>query len=213
MNKHVKLFEEWDSMQNVSEAADPISTQEKVRKFLEGEGYEVSGSGTTLSIDLPNQTKVIPPKMQKAINSIKKIAKDGDMMAVKTSVGYYMGNGISFIFTVYPSKLRKAYHVAASANVESILTNGLEPRNASAHSDQFGSSVGDSNTEQTYNAAFVVGSKKGVKMVQDLFDIQDPVVLEIDTKGLNLWEDPLMPKEARSAVSYETIPAENIKRA
>ena len=211
--KHIKLFEEWNSAESLNEAADPISTQDKVRKFLEGEGYEVQGSGASLMVDLPDQTKVIPPKMQKAINKVKKIAKNGDMMAVKTNVGFYMGNGIKFIFTVRKANLRKAYHVAAAANVESILANGLEPRNAAAHSDQFGSSAGDSDTEQTYKAAFVVGSKQGVKMVKDLFDIKDPVVLQIDTKGLNLWEDPLMRPESKSAVSYETIPANKIKKA
>ena len=205
--KYVKLFEEF-----IIEGADPAGTQDKVRAFLEKEGYEVSGSGTSLSVKLPNQTKVIPPAMQKAIKKIKKIASGGDMMAVKTNVGYYMGNGVKFIFSTNPTKLRKAYHVAAAADVDSILANGLEPRSAAAHSGQFGSSAGDSETEQTYKAAFVVGSKKGVSMVQDLFDIKDPVVLQIDTKGLSFFEDPLMRPEAKSAVTYNTIPADRITR-
>lgn len=213
--KYLKLYEQFSTnmAEAINEAADPAGTQEKVRKFLEKEGYEVSGSGASLSVKLPNQTKVIPPDIQKAINKVKKIAKNGDMMAVKTNVGYYMGNGVKFIFSVSPASIRKAYHVAAAADVESILANGLEPRNAAAHSDQFGSSAGDADTQQTYKAAFVVGSKQGVKMVKDLFAIKDPVVLEIDPKGLNFFEDPLMRPEAKSAVTYETIPADRIKKA
>lgn len=211
--KKIKLYEEWNSIERLNEAADPISTQDKVRKFLEGEGYEVTGSGPYLNVALASDAKVVPPKMQKAINKIMKIAKDGSMMAYQTSVGYLNSNSVMFIFSVRKANLRKAYHVAAAANVESILANGLEPRNAELHSDQFRQSLGNQNTEQTYKAAFVVGSKKGVKMVKDLFDIKDPVVLEIDTKGLNLWEDPLMRPESKSAVSYETIPANKIKRA
>jgi len=213
--KYLKLYEQFltSGVEQINEAADPVKTQDKVRSFLEKEGYEVSGSGATLEVKLPNRTKVIPPKMQKDINKIIKLAKNGDMMAVKTNVGYYMGNSVRFIFSVNQASLRKAYHVAAAADVESILANGLEPRNAAAHSDQFGSSAGDSDTTQTYKAAFVVGSKQGVKMVQDLFAIKDPVVLEIDPKGLNFFEDPLMRPEAKSAVTYETIPADRIKRA
>lgn len=213
--KYLKLYEHFSTneVEPINEAVNPVGTQEKVRKFLEKEGYEVSGSGASLSVKLPNQTKVIPPDMQKAINKIKKIAKNGDMMAIKTNVGFYMGNGIKFIFSVYSASPRKAYHVAAAADVESILANGLEPRSAAAHSDQFGSSAGDSDTEQTYKAAFIVGSKQGVKMVKDLFAIKDPVVLEIDPKGLNFFEDPLMRPEAKSAVTYETIPADRIKKA
>lgn len=213
--KYVKLYEQFltSDIEQINEAANPVGTQDKVRSFLEKEGYEVSGSGTTLEVKLPNQTKAIPPKMQKAINKVIKLAKNGDMMAVKTNVGYYMGNSVRFIFSVNQARVRKAYHVAAAADVESILANGLEPRNAAAHSDQFGSSAGDADTIQTYKAAFVVGSKQGVKMVQDLFAIKDPVVLEIDPKGLNFFEDPLMRPEAKSAVTYETIPADRIKRA
>lgn len=214
MMKYVKLYEQFfDDANQLNESADPPGTQEKVRKFLEKEGYEVTVSGTKLYIDLGEQVDVVPPDMQKAINGVKKLAKNGDMMAVKTNVGYYMGNSVTFIFSTNKSRLRKAYHVAAAANVESILANGLEPRNAAAHSNQFGSSAGDANTEQTYKAAFVVGSKKGIKMVQDLFAINDPVVLEIDPKGLSFFEDPLMPDDAKSAVTYETIPADRIKKA
>lgn len=205
--RHLQLFEQF-----IGEAVDPVGTQEKVRKFLEGEGYEVEGSGAKLSIKLPNQTKEIDPKMQKTIDKVKKIAKNGDMMAVKTNVGYYMGNGVSFIFSIYGANLRKAFHVTSAANVDSILANGLEPREASEHSNEFGSSAGDASTEQTYRAICVVGSKKGVKIVQDLFDIKDPVVLQIDPKGLNFYEDPLMPRDAKGAVTYETIPAERITR-
>lgn len=213
--KYLKLYEQFltRDFEQINEAADPVRTQDKVRSFLEKEGYEVGGSVTTLEVKLPAQTKAISPKMQKTIDKVIKLAKNGDMIAVKTNVGYYMGNAVRFIFSVYGANLRKAYHVAAAADVESILTNGLEPRNAAAHSDQFGSSAGDSNTTQTYKAVFVVGSKRGVKMVQDLFAIKDPVVLEIDPKGLNFFEDPLMRPEAKSAVIYETIPADRIKRA
>lgn len=81
--KHLQLFEQF-----INEAADPVSTQEKVRKFLEGEGFKVEGYGAKLNIDLGKQVKEIPSNVQKAIDKVKKIAKNGDMMAIKTSVGH-----------------------------------------------------------------------------------------------------------------------------
>lgn len=191
---------------------DPIRTMEKVKAYLESEGETVEERGSKLVIGLPNQTKALPPKYKKIIQKVIKMS-EGNMVAVKEATGYYMGNSLGFIFPTSQARLRKAYHVASAQSVDTILKNGLEPREAQAHSDQFGSSLGNSDMEQTYRAAFVVGSKKGIKIVKDLFSIQDPVVLEIDPKGIQFWEDPLMPKDAKSALTFQTIPADRIKRA
>ena len=205
--KHVKKYTQF-----LNEAhGDPIRTMEKVKAYLEAEGEEVNEYGGHLTIDLPNQTKTLPPKYKKIIQKVIKMS-EGNMVAVRDATGYYMGNSIAFIFPVYKTTLRKAYHVASAQTVDTILQRGLEPRSAQDHSDEFGSSLGNKNMEQTYKAAFVVGSKKGVKIVQDLFDIKDPVVLEIDPKGIKFWEDPLMPKDAKSALTFQTIPADRIKR-
>lgn len=205
--KHVKKY-----IQFVNEAhGDPIRTMEKVKTYLESEGETVEVQGSKLIIELPNQTKALPPKYKKIIQKVIKMS-EGNMVAARDATGYYMGNSIAFIFPVYQTNLRKAYHVASAQYVDTILQRGLEPRSAQEHSDQFGSSLGNKNMEQTYKAAFVVGSKKGVKIVQDLFSIKDPVVLEIDPKGIQFWEDPLMPKDAKSALTFQTIPADRIKR-
>lgn len=205
--KHIKEYNQF-----VNEAhGDPVRTMDKVKTYLEAEGETVEDSGSKLIIDLPDQTKVLPPKYNKIIQKVIKMS-EGNMVAVRSSTGYYSGNAIAFIFPVYGARLRKAYHVASAQYVDTILQNGLEPRSAQDHSDQFGSSAGNRNMEQTYKAAFVVGSKKGVKIVQDLFSIKDPVVLEINPKGLQFWEDPLMPKEAKSALTFQTIPADRISK-
>lgn len=205
--KHVKKY-----IQFVNEAhGDPIRTMDKVKSYLESEGETVEVQGSKLIIELPNQTKALPPKYKKIIQKVIKMS-EGNMVAARDATGYYMGNSIAFIFPVYQTNLRKAYHVASAQYVDTILQRGLEPRSAQEHSDQFGSSLGNKNMEQTYKAAFVVGSKKGVKIVQDLFSIKDPVVLEIDPKGIQFWEDPLMPKDAKSALTFQTIPADRIKR-
>jgi hypothetical protein len=190
---------------------DPVKTMEKVKAYLEAEGETVEVSRTKLSIPLPNQTKALPPKYKKIIQKVIKMS-EGNMVAVKEATGYYMGNSLGFIFPTSQARLSKAYHVASAQYVDTILKNGLEPREAQAHSDQFGSSLGNSDMEQTYRAAFVVGSKAGIKIVKDLFKIQDPVVLEIDPKGLGFWEDPLMPKDAKSALTFQTIPGDRIKK-
>ena len=205
--KHIKEYSKF-----VNEAhGDPIRTMEKVKAYLETEGETVREYKQYLTIELPNETKTLPPKYNKIIQKVIKMS-EGNMVAVQEATGYYSGNSIAFIFPVYKTNLRKAYHVASAQSVDTILQRGLEPREAQAHSDQFGSSLGNKNMEQTYKAAFVVGSKKSVKIVQDLFSINDPVVLEIDPKGLQFWEDPLMPKEAKSALTFQTIPADRIKR-
>lgn len=205
--KHLKQYTQF-----VNEAhGDPVRTMDKVKSYLESEGETVEDSGSKLIIDLPDQTKVLPPKYNKIIQKVIKMS-EGNMVAVRSSTGYYSGNAIAFIFPVYKTNLRKAYHVASAQSVDTILQRGLEPRSAQDHSDQFGSSLGNKNMEQTYKAAFVVGSKKGVKTVQDLFSIKDPVVLEIDPKGLQFWEDPLMPKDAKSALTFQTITPDRIKR-
>ena len=205
--KHVKEYNQF-----VNEAhGDPIRTMDKVKTYLESEGETVEVRGSKLVIELPNQTKVLPPKYKKIIQKVIKMS-DGNMVAARDATGYYMGNSIAFIFPVRKANLRKAYHVASAQYVDTILQNGLQPRTAQEHSDEFGSSLGNKNMEQTYKAAFVVGSKKGVKIVQDLFDIKDPVVLEIDPKGIQFWEDPLMRPEAKSALTFQTIPGDRIKR-
>ena len=205
--KHIKEYGKF-----VNEAhGDPIRTMEKVKAYLEAEGETVREYKQYLTIDLPNETKTLPPKYNKIIQKVIKMS-EGNMVAARDATGYYMGNSIAFIFPIYKTNLRKAYHVASAQYVDTILQRGLEPRSAQDHSDQFGSSLGNKNMEQTYKAAFVVGSKKGVKIVQDLFSIKDPVVLEIDPRGLQFWEDPLMPKEAKSALTFQTIPADRIKK-
>jgi len=205
--KHIKEYSKF-----VNEAhGDPIRTMEKVKAYLEAEGETVREYKQYLTIELPNETKTLPPKYNKIIQKVIKMS-EGNMVAARDATGYYMGNSIAFIFPVYKTNLRKAYHVASAQYVDTILQRGLEPRSAQDHSDQFGSSLGNKNMEQTYKAAFVVGSKVGVKIVKDLFSIKDPVVLEIDPKGLQFWEDPLMPKEAKSALTFQTIPADRIKR-
>ena len=191
---------------------NPIKTKDVVQKYLESIGETVVDSGTRLDIELPNQIKALPSKYNKIIQKVIKMS-NGNMSAVQTAVGYYMGNSISFIFPIYEAKLRKAYHVASAQNVDSILQSGLEPRFAQEHSNEFGSSLGDRNMEQTYKAAFVVGSKPGVKIVTDMFNIPNPVILEIDTKGLEFWKDPLMPEDAKSALTFDKIPADRIKKA
>ena len=205
--KHVKEYNQF-----VNEAhGNPLRTMSKVKSYLEAEGEEVEERGSYLTIDLPDQIDALPPQYNKIIKNVIKMS-EGNMVAVKDATGYYMGNSIAFIFPTRKANLRKAYHVASSQYVDTILQKGLQPRTAQEHSDEFGSSLGNKNMEQTYKAAFVVGSKKGVKMVQDLFSIKDPVILEIDPKGIQFWEDPLMPKDARSALTFETIPGDRIKR-
>jgi len=205
--KHIKEYRKF-----INEAhGDPLRTMEKVKTYLESEGETVEESGSKLVIELPNQTKVLPPKYKKIIQKVIKMS-EGNMVAARDATGYYSGNSIAFIFPIYKANLRKGYHVASAQYVDTILQNGLQPRTAQEHSDQFGSSLGNYSMQQTYKAAFVVGTKKGVKMVQDLFDIKDPVVLEIDTKGLEFWEDPLMRPEAKSALTFQPIPADRIKK-
>jgi hypothetical protein len=191
--------------------ANPIKTKDAVQKYLESKGETLRTTNTTIIIDLGDDVKVVPPKYKKLIQTVIKMT-NGDMLAVREITGYVSGNAIRFIFPAYRANLRKAYHVANAQDVESILANGLEPREASAHSNQFGSSLGNSDWNQTYKAAFVVGTKAGVKIVKGLFPFQDPVLLEIDPKGLDFWVDPLMREESKSALTFDKIPAERIKR-
>jgi hypothetical protein len=75
--KHIKLFEQFIGEKNsqfVNEAhGDPIRTMEKVKAYLEAEGETVEVQGSKLIIELPNQTKALPPKYNKIIQKVIKM--------------------------------------------------------------------------------------------------------------------------------------------
>jgi len=181
-----------------------------VEKLLKKNNRTYTNYNNTLTVELPNDTKKLSSDDDKLIKESIKVA-DGKMLLVKSSVGYSSGNSLLFRFPYKKARVGKAYHITSKANVEDILKNGLKPKTAKEHSKSFGTTLGDSNNIQAYTAAFVIGGKGGIKVVKGMFNFKDPVLLEIDGKGLDFWEDPLMPDNAKSRLTFDVITPDRIK--
>jgi hypothetical protein len=176
----------------------------KVEQILSKNGIEYNTYNGTVSIPLPDSAKSIDSKMKKIIDQCTKVA-EGRMLLVKTNTGYSTGNGINFIFPSKAVRAKKAYHIANKKYVDDILKNGLKPMAAQDHSNEFRPSLGNATNEQVYKAVFLVKSKGAINKVINMFNIKDPVVLEVDLSGMEVYEDPLMPDFAKSIVTFDTV--------
>jgi len=136
---------------------------------------------------------------------IKYAKKDG--IAILVNLDVYTSN-VKKLNVLFPRKeinVRNVYHITSRKNVESILKNGLEVRAIQDHSNSF-----SGNKTATYKAVFGVYQSGGIKQVTNFFRFDDPVVLKIKPKAYTWYDDPLMPRDVPSILTYDNIKPEDI---
>lgn len=153
------------------------------------------------------------------LNSIREYGKkNGTVLAATVSLGYsfypdekpeYASNNISTMVAADKANPRKLFHITHGANVDNILKNGIEAKQAQEHSDSF--SGVRRNVYQLYKAVFAVKKKSDIKQVSRMFTYRDPVIFEIDAKK-NTWYTDYLMRSLDSYVTFENIKPENIKQ-
>jgi len=213
--KNLQTFNEFLNESNmINEASVNLgSISKRIQDIVSKAGYKSTEYRGSISIDLEGEVHELDPKLISVINQVKKMDSDGNILVIKTAIGYTGGNSISFKLPHEVKKARKAFHITSKSVADTILSVGMVPQSAKDHSDTFGSGVtGKSLTEQTYKANFAVSTKGGIKKLHNFFNFgNDYVVLEINAKPYTWYVDPLLPEEVSSILTYDTIKAEDIK--
>ena len=209
--KNIKNFGDF-----INESYNSNSTRIDIEKIFKKHGFEeIRSYGSSISASLDNSegstVNELTDDAKRAVGDIVKYSKTGNVLLLQTALGYQSGNDISVKIADRPAKPRKIYHMTNESNVKSILKNGLSATEASGHSDTFGTGVTGKNIkEQLYRAVFGVSGKGPAKKLPQYFKFNNPVLLEINAKPYQWYDDPLMPPDMKSVLTFDDIKAEDI---
>ena len=221
--KHIKTFGEFlyegnfENQLFESQLGDAVKND--VIRIFKSNGFEptIYNDAVSISLDVKENgvyqdVDSLTPQQEKLVDDIRMYGKKtGHIIVLKVAIGYGSGNSLLVRVPGKEARVGKCYHVASKKNVESILKNGMVPMSASDHSMTFGRGLsGQSFTDQLYKAIFAVTAKGSTGKLGRYFAFDNPVVLQINGKGLTWYPDPNLPEELKSVYTFDPITPDRI---
>ncbi|AFF28142.1 gp144 [Sphingomonas phage PAU] len=184
----------------------------KLELKLQSFGYTVRHDtsrpkGFALEIRLPKDQLYVPEDLEILSKNLEAYP---NLLMIDAKVGEDK-NYVDFIFPVTERFVDKVYHVTSKKWIESITEKGLlcsRPTDASDNIKKHESK--ESFRDRKYKAVFVISNLEDAKKVSKMFDFEEPQLIELDTKNLKFFEDPMMPEEMDSLVHFDDIEPKRI---
>lgn len=164
-------------------------------------------------IRLEDSIKKLPEKEAKFWEAIQKAPVSKYIMRLSAYLGYLTNNELTMTFPGERIERKFAYHLTNKSNLDFIKKNGLVPTKSQSDRAEFKGSGEGTMHVLPYKAIFLLSRKGETKKLANFFNFDDPILLKVDTAGLEMWRDPNFPKDMDSMVTFESIPPEKISEA